>query len=148
MNEEQPIAGKSLSEDDQFWLEQGRELVKNSIGSIEGAAKQLITLLTAMKGIYLAAIAFSEFTKNLKGAFAWQHIVLIAPLVCWLIALRTALDVYRSREYGLRLNEPETIRAALADIAAYKQKKLNITYWWIALGFLTAMINFAIYFAF
>ena len=140
------IKGQPLDAEDTFWLEQGRELLKGSIAAIENAGKQLITLLTTMQGIYLGAVAYSEFTKKLAHVPVWQHLVLIIPLLIWLCALYFALNIFRTQAYKIRLNAPGEIEAAFDRIAAAKQKFLSFTYWLIVLGLLAAMFNIVIYF--
>jgi hypothetical protein len=146
MSEEiQVIEGEPITEEDEFWMEQGKELLKNSIEAIESAGKQLITLLTTIKGVYLGAVAYSQFVKSESAD--WEHIILILPLIFWLIALRTALDVFRTKSYEMHLNQPEEIREKIRNIAEYKQGKLNVTYAFIVVGFLAAIIAIAVYFA-
>ncbi len=141
MNDDTLIEGESLTKEDEFWLEQGKDLVKNSIPAIEAAGKQLITLLTTMKGIYLAVIVFS------KDAPLWLQIALVFPLIIWLIALRRALNIFQTQAHSLHLNEPEKIKTVISTIAADKQKQLHHTYWLIVLGFVFAMFNFVVYFS-
>ena len=145
MSTDEIIQGELITEEDEFWMEQGKELLKNSIGAIESAGKQLITLLTTIKGIYLGAVAYSQFVKG--DSADWEHIVLIVPLIFWLIALRTALDVFRTKSYEIHLNQPEEIREQILNIAKYKQEKLNYTYAFIVIGFLAAIVAIAVYFA-
>ena len=143
----EPVKGQSLTEEDKFWLEQGKEFVKSSIPAIQDAGKQLITMLTTMQGIYLAAVAYSEFTKKLDTVPVWQHLVLALPLLIWLCALYFALNIFRSKGYEIHLNAPDEIQQTLDKIASFKQNNLNWTYYLIVLGFLVAVFNIVFYFA-
>lgn len=143
---DEPIKGQSLTKEDKFWLEQGKEFVKNSIPTIQDSGKQLITMLTTMQGIYLAAFAYSEFMKKPGSVPVWQHLVLALPLLIWLCALYFALSIFRTKEHDIYLNAPDEIKRKLDEIASFKQKNLNRTYYLIVLGFLVAVFNIVFYF--
>ncbi len=55
--------GEPVTELDEFWLETARTAVRESIASLEEAAKQLIGAVTLVEGIYFAAISFSDLRK-------------------------------------------------------------------------------------
>ena len=44
--------GEPVTDLDEFWLEIARDTVKESISSLEEAAKQLISAVTLVEGIY------------------------------------------------------------------------------------------------
>ncbi len=143
----EPIKGQSLTKEDEFWLEQGKEFVKSSIPAIQDAGKHLITMLTTMQGIYLAAVAYSEIMKTVGTFPKWQYFVLVLPLLIWLGALYFALNIFRTKGYEIHLNAPDEIKRKLDEIASFKQNNLNRTYYLIVFGFLVAVFNIVFYFA-
>ncbi|MGD0951737.1 MAG: hypothetical protein ABR985_04980 [Methanotrichaceae archaeon] len=60
---------------DRFWLETARSVSKESIGALEDAAKQLISITSLTQGIYFAAISFSDLKKTLV-VHDWQRMVI------------------------------------------------------------------------
>ena len=51
------VTAAPVTDLDLFWLEIARGIVKDSIGSLEDAARQLITAVTLVEGIYFAAVS-------------------------------------------------------------------------------------------
>ncbi len=47
--------------DDDFWLEQGKKMVQDSITAVREAAKALITGLGLMQSVYLGILGFAGF---------------------------------------------------------------------------------------
>ena len=63
--------GEDVTELDEFWLETTRTAVKESISSLEEAAKQLIGAVTLVEGIYFAAVSFSDLHK-VMAVSGWE----------------------------------------------------------------------------
>ncbi len=144
--QEESTAEQSSSDAEKFWKEQGRELLKSSIPSIEAAGKQLITLLTTMQGIYLGVVAYSEFSKKLAEIPKAQHFLLVIPLLIWLGALYAALHIFRTQKYTFHPDDVKKIQETYENIAAVKQQTLTPTFQLIVAGLLAAVINIVIYF--
>ena len=75
---------------DQFWLDTARTAVKESVASLEEAAKQLIGAVTLVEGIYFAAVSWSDMKTIMavQGWMAWLRIALfVSPIVLWLACL-------------------------------------------------------------
>ncbi|MBI5417622.1 hypothetical protein HZA55_06705 [Candidatus Poribacteria bacterium] len=53
MDEEKIEEGIKITLEDEFWVIKMQELTANSITSIEEAAKQLISMITVMQGIFV-----------------------------------------------------------------------------------------------
>jgi len=74
------ITGERVTEEDILWLEMGKSVVKDAVHRVEEAAKQLISITSALQAIYFAAISFSD----LKKAFVMQDLygwILVALFV-------------------------------------------------------------------
>lgn len=147
-NNDTPLVGEPLSQEDKLWQEQGRELIKGSIDAIESGGKQLITLITTMQGVYLATVAFSEISKNLDKISGVLHIALLVPMFFWLTALWFALRIFKTNKYTINLNQPGQIRETIGEIASEKQNNLNWAFVLIACGVLMSIIDVILYLIF
>jgi hypothetical protein len=142
------IYGAPISSLDNFWLEIARGTVKESIGSLEESAKQLITAVTLLEGIYFAAISFSDVKKamNVEGFSGWLHILLfIVPIIFWLICLVLAVKVFKPEIYKTNLSSPDLAKGTLTEIAQYKKAKLDRAYQMLLVGFVMLIIAIVYY---
>jgi hypothetical protein len=133
------VPGALVSSLDKFWLEAARGTVKESIGSLEEAAKQLITAVTLLQGIYFAAISFSDVKKTIdvQGTFGWLRILLfVAPIIFWLICLILAVKVFKPETYKTNLSSPDLAKETLTNIVQYKKEKLDQAYSMLLIGFI------------
>jgi hypothetical protein len=135
---QQEIPGAFVSSLDNFWLDTARGAVKESIGSLEEAAKQLITAVTLLQGIYFAAISFSDVKKamDVEGVFGWLKILLfVSPIILWLICLVLAVKVFKPETYKTNLSSPDLAKETLMMIVQYKKAKLDQAYLMLLIGF-------------
>src|SRR5512137_1310058 len=68
---DQDAIGEPVTELDQFWLDTARTAVKESVSSLEEAAKQLIGAVTLVEGIYFAAVSWSDM-KTIMAVSGWE----------------------------------------------------------------------------
>jgi hypothetical protein len=123
--------------DDEFWMTKMREVAGGSIASIEESAKQLITMITVMQGIYAAVLAFSGIKEMPKGSI----IVLLLyglPLFVWLGSLFFALRVFWTREYKYFANSPDSAKDTFLKIATDKHKDVRLAYILFTISFIVA----------
>ena len=142
------VQGAQPSAMDRFWLETARNAAKESIASLEEAAKQLITVTSLTQGIYFAAISFSDLKKALvvQDQQGWLLVLLFAsPIVFWLISLGYAIRVFTPETYKTNLQSPDLAREMLQEITTYKQKQLQNAYHALLIGFLLLVANIVIY---
>jgi hypothetical protein len=102
--------GEPVTELDEFWLETARTAVRESVASLEEAAKQLIGAVTLVEGIYFAAISFSDLSKVMavQGTEADFRILLfVSPIVLWLVCLFFAVRVFTPETYKTNLSSPQ-----------------------------------------
>ena len=150
MNENSEISeiiGAPVTELDQFWLKMARRIVKESIGSLEDAARQLITVVTLVEGIYFAAISFSDVRKVLTspGQPAWVVFLFISPIILWLICLVFAIRVFSPESYRSNMSSPELAKNVYLEIVAYKHKMLRRAYLSLLIGFIPFIIAIGYY---
>ena len=83
------IHGTPPSQEDLKWLELMDNARKESLKSIEDAAKQMIGLNGIISGIYYGAVTFSKLSyTSLQGG---NRVLFIAPVVLWLASLTVAV---------------------------------------------------------
>lgn len=133
---------------DRFWLEAARNASKGSIGALEDAAKQLISITSLAQGIYFAAISFSDLKKALvvQDWHGWFQVFLFAsPIILWLISLGFAVRVFTPETYKTNLQSPDLAREMLQKIIAYKHKQLKWAHRALLFGFVLLVLNIIIY---
>jgi hypothetical protein len=140
MTDENEVIYESPSSepDDEFWLEQGKKMVEDSIGAVRDAAKALITGLGLLKGIYLGILGFARFIPEsmslpLKSFF-------IVPLLFWLISVYSCLQVMMTKQLEVNLRSPDDIRQTSETVLKEKQKNLQSAFWTLALGLVVAFL--------
>jgi len=94
-------AGGPEEETRKFWRDNARAMLGESIGALEGAAKQIIVVTSLLEGIYFHAIAFSKIKSSLT---ILSGIIYLAPFLLWLISLLFALLVFLPRNYEVNIN--------------------------------------------
>ncbi|MGZ4846425.1 MAG: hypothetical protein ACXV3D_00320 [Halobacteriota archaeon] len=143
-NNENVYDAKEVTEVDRFWLSLGQETLKESLGILDGAAKQLISIVSILQGIYFAAISFS----NLKQILIVQNIqggllvfVLILPIAFWLTSLAFATNVFTPRPYSTNLSSPQIAKETHDDAVDIKHKQLHNAHLFLVAGFVPLLIS-------
>ena len=143
--------GEPVTDLDEFWLETARGTVKESISSLEEAAKQLISAVTLVEGIYFAAVSFSDLRKvtAVQDTDAWLRVLLfVSPIVIWLICLFFAVRVFTPETYKTNLSSPELAEGVYKEMVGYKHRNLKRAYWALLAGFVTMMVAVVYYLRF
>ncbi len=138
------VAGDALSPSDQVWLDAAAKAASGSVDSIEEAARQLITITTALSTLYFAVLTVStlkQVLSALRGPAFWALLFLfLAPLLCWVFSLWACALVFHPETYLVNLDSPELAQAAMLEMASYKHARLRRAYsaLFAGLGFLVA----------
>jgi hypothetical protein len=143
--------GEPVTDLDEFWLQTARDTVKESIGSLEEAAKQLISAVTLVEGIYFAAVSFSDLRKvtAVLGMDAWLRIILfVSPIVLWLVCLFFAVRVFTPETYKTNLSSPELAEGVYKEMVGYKHRNLKRAYWALMAGFVMMVVAVVYYLKF
>jgi hypothetical protein len=91
-----------LVEDTQaFWRDAGKTLVRDSLGTLDETAKQLIAVSGILVGLYFHAIAFGDLKGKVSG---WAQVIYLAPIVLLLFCLLFSLIVFYPDRSRLNLN--------------------------------------------
>ena len=117
---------------DEFWLEQGKKMVEGSLSALQDAAKSLITGLGLLKAFYIGILGFAEYIpKNMP--IMYKSLFLI-PLLFWLAALYSCLQVMMTRRLDIILCSPDDIRKKFTEVLLEKQSSLKWAYWLLTIG--------------
>lgn len=137
-NSEEIFQSPPSQPEDEFWLEQGRKMVEDSLPAVRSAAAAFITALGVLEAIYLGILGFADiipaaFPLAWKGAF-------ILPLLTWLIALYLCLEVLMTRKMEIFLHAPEHIRGQSERLLQDKQRRLQGSFWLLFAGIILAFL--------
>ncbi|MFQ5632183.1 MAG: hypothetical protein ACE5I1_25720 [bacterium] len=129
--------------DDDFWLQQGRKMVEDSIIAVRESAKALMSGVGVIQGIYMGILGFADFVpKNtalaIKGLF-------IIPLLLWLVALYQSIQVMMTQRIDLVMHSPDDIRAKSEQVLIEKQRILQTAFWTLAAGLFVAFALLIVY---
>jgi hypothetical protein len=122
--------------DDDFWLEQGRRMLTESLSTIRTAANSLMTALGVLQGIYLGILGFSKFIPETLPLS--RKVLFIAPLLIWLLALYLCVEVAMTERLNVFLHSPGDIREESTSLILEKQRYLEWAFWLLAIGVLAA----------
>jgi hypothetical protein len=123
---------------DQFWLETAWTAVKESVSSLEEAAKQLIGAVTLVEGIYFAAVSWSDMKTimTVSGWMSWLRIALfVSPIVLWLTCLFYATRVFTPETYQTNLSSPDLAEKLHRDMVNLKFRNLKQAHRALLAGF-------------
>lgn len=147
---QEEIQGELLSSQDRFWLDTVQGLTSSSITSIEEAAKQIISLVTLLQGIFFAVLTMGDLKTKLaellgSNAFWYLLILIIIPLGCWVLSLWLSVLVFLPKSYSVNLSSPDLSRETFFEIVTYKHDRLLQAYTALAAGFFPLVIAIIIY---
>jgi hypothetical protein len=112
--------GRPPSPERQFWRNAIQEIRKNSVKTVEDAAKQLIALVTLLSGLYFHAITFGQIPKDQVGL----KILFVGPLAVWVLCLLVATLVFLPLRFVLSPYDPDEIERIVGRDLAWKYRLL------------------------
>lgn len=121
----------NIEETRQFWRETGRELVRESIKSIDETARQVITVAGILEGLYFHAISFS----NIRGQMVDGAIyIFLAPLVLLMVSLVAAFSVFFPERYRINILSSQGSQATYEAIVKSKLLAMRVATVFLLLG--------------
>jgi hypothetical protein len=120
--------------DDEFWLEEGKRMVIESLNTVRNAASALIAALGILQGVYMAVLGFGE--KQLGSLSFLQQALFIAPVLLWLASFYLCLAVVMTKKLAIFTNSPSDVRDKSIRLLLKKQLQLQWAFWLLALGLL------------
>ena len=113
-----------------FWRDIGRTMVRESLGTIDETAKQIIGVAGILEGLYFHAIAFGD----LRGQVQANVLTYLAPIGLLLVSLIAALVVYFPNLYQLNFNSSEASQIAYEQVLSSKLWALRLASLFLVLG--------------
>ena len=125
---------------DDFWLQQGKELLAGSFAAVSDAARGLLNGLGLLTSVYLGILGFAEYIPMdmplaIKSLF-------VLPLLIWLISLYNVLQVLLTQRIDIVLFSPDDIRQKTEVLLVQKQKNIRWAFWMLTAGLLCAFVLF------
>jgi hypothetical protein len=149
-NDEEVFEAEQVTDVDRFWLTLGQETLKESISALEGAAKQLISIVSILQGIYFAAISFSNLKQVLvvQSAQGWLLVVVfVLPIALWLASLVFAINVFTPRLYSSNLSSPQMTQETYDKLVKAKHRELRKAHVLLVVGFVPLLVSIVAYLA-
>jgi hypothetical protein len=144
------IQAEAVTEMDSLWLGMIQEVAKDSISALEGAAKQLISIVSILQGIYFAGISFGNLKQILvvQSAQAWGLVILfILPIALWLGSLVFAINVFLPKRYKTILSSSKMTHQTYNEITSAKLRELRKAHLLLVAGFVPLLVNIVVYLA-
>lgn len=130
----------------EHWRKVAYDAPIQSIARLEDAAKQLVTLIGSLQGVYFAVFAFSNLKERLSGPLLLPY---LAPIVLWLISLYYATRVFIPQPRRADVNDLLSPGAWLELREAYfgtrddKLRSLRRAHRWLLASFVVVTLLLA-----
>jgi hypothetical protein len=136
-----------ITNEKQYWERIDQESVIEAIKKCEDAAKQLITINSALSTIYFGVIAFNDVLKATLAS-SYVLVVFVIPLVFWLLSLYFSTQVIVPRRYLPTPNEnqqdlsPKQLWEGIMD---RKLHDLKVGYFFLIVSMLALILTIIYY---
>ncbi|MBI5823067.1 MAG: hypothetical protein HZB18_03500 [Chloroflexi bacterium] len=108
------------------------EMEQNSLKTLEDAARQIITLSTALLGAFFGLMAFKDAPTYLK--FFEIKLIGALALICFMAALYFALQAVSPKRYEYPRASLTGKRRILEEMLTKKHRAVNVSAWIFGLG--------------
>ncbi|HEX9922005.1 MAG TPA: hypothetical protein VGD99_05035 [Anaerolineae bacterium] len=129
------VEGQAPSPEHQFWRQAIREIRKDSVKTVEDAARQLIGLVTLLSGLYFHAITFGQAPQGYPDV----KVLFVGPLALWVLCLLAASLVLFPRRFLLSPYDPDETERLIGQALTYKYRLLRV-----ALGLLVISLGWLV----
>lgn len=147
-----PIQGQPPSDNEKMWLDLGQNLAKGSIDAIEGMAKNLLTAIGVLEGLYFHAVSFEKVQDRTAsiarwlGTDTWVVALLFGlPAVLWLLAAGSAMRALAVKRHDLYLDDPSSIEQGIQKIASDKYSWTRTSMVLLIIGLAVLSLNLIVY---
>ncbi len=124
-----------------FWRDIGKTMVRESLGTIDETAKQLIGVAGILEGLYFHAITYG----NLRGQVKEDVVAYLAPVGLLLLSLTAALVVYFPNRYRVNFNSFEASKLVYGRVVVSKLWALRLASLFLVLGIAAILYAMLIY---
>jgi hypothetical protein len=126
--------------DDDFWLEEGKRMVTESLGSVRNAANSLTASLGMLQSFYLGILSLGQALP--AQARWWEKALFVAPMMLWLLALYLCIAVVMTKKLEVFVNSPSDVREKSMQMLLQKQRQLQWAMILLAAGLVGAFMLF------
>jgi hypothetical protein len=106
-----------IGETREFWREMGRTMVRESLGTIDATARQIIAVTGVLEGLYFHAIAFGDLRGQVSGG---QEYVYMLPVLLLLFSLIAALMVFLPDRYRVNIHSSQASQLVYGRVVKSK----------------------------
>lgn len=121
-----------------FWREIGKNMIHESIGTIDETSKQLVTVTAILEGLYFNAIAFSSLHGKVSSP--WAFALYLLPIGLFLISLTAALLVFFPSSYQLNIHSSEAAQLVYERVVKRKLLFLRVAAAFLVLGIVSLFV--------
>ena len=133
-----------VAEGRRFWKGMGRTMLRESIGTLNEVARQIVVVAGILEGLYFHAIAFSDLRGKVTDPLRLALYML--PIFFLLVSLTAALGVFFPRSYKkFNIHSSEGSRAMYDDVRKRKKNRLAVASVSLALGILCMFVTVYVY---
>jgi hypothetical protein len=129
-----------LDEGHVFWRETTRDLLRESVGSLEETAKQMIGVIALLEGLYFHAVTYANLHLDTT-----KIVIYLLPLVFWLISLLFSLVVFFPRAYLTNTNSWREGKTTFERLVLFKHRALMVAGIFLVLGSIGLLVVLGVY---
>ena len=113
-----------VEENRAFWRTLGQAMIRESIGTIDETARQVITVAGVLEGLYFHAITFGDLRGKVAGGMA--QAIYLAPIALLLFSLCAGLLVFFPNRSQLNFQSSEASKLIYERVVASKLLLLRV----------------------
>jgi hypothetical protein len=121
-----------------FWRGVGKNMIHESIGTIDDTSKQLVAVTAILEGLYFHAIAFSSLRGKVSSF--WPLTLYLLPIGLLLISLIAALSVFFPKRYPLNIQSSEAARLVYERVIRRKLLFLKVASAFLVLSIISLFV--------
>lgn len=138
-----PVEIDSTDEDlKEFWREAGKQIVKSSIDTLEGVAKQLLAVAGILEGLYFHAITFTDLRGTVSG---WTLFIYILPIILLLVTIVFSLVVFLPETYKINIANWRMCKSTFEEISQSKLTAVRAASIFLGLAVVSLMVAVSVY---
>jgi hypothetical protein len=126
-----------------FWREMGKNMIHESIGTIDETSKQLVAVTAILEGLYFHAIAFSSLHDKVSSV--WYLVLYLLPIGLLLISLSASLLVFFPNRYRLNFHSSEAARLVYEGVIRRKLLFLKVASAFLVLSIISLFVVVLLY---
>lgn len=124
-----------------YWEKVYREAPIDALEAIKEGTKQLVTITSALQGLYFVAISVSDIKFLIADS---RILVFTLPIIAWLICLALAVSVFVPESHYI-VKKPDSIERAFRTTVRDKLRLLQWAQWMLVLSMALLFVDIILY---